>query len=1124
MAQCAPPSNLAVSAITGSSAQLSFTTSSTAQTYTITYTSTGSSGTVTTVTPAPTASPVPLTNLQPLTNYTVTVISNCAGGSSSGVTTSFVTSIANDDPCSATPLSLSGATCQSTAASNSFATTTAANGYDQQGCGGTATPRDVWFTFTTAASGPASTGATISVTGNPAGQIRLFSAASCNGPFTDIACSSNTQPGTRPAPPLTVAGLSPSTTYYVRVASNDAVTTGAFTICVADPPSCGDPNNLTVTPINGTSATVTFRPGFGNTSYVATYTTAAGPGLTVSPAPTGSPFTLNNLQPLTAYTLTLQARCAGGAQGTVLTQTFTTPHPYDEPATARALPLGGSTCTPVAASTQGSTSTVANGYASFGCMPAIGSSDVWFTFTTASTGAASTGATITVGNATPPPAGAAPASEVRVFQAPTGPTGPLTPLACAAGANNAPAPPLVVGQLQPGTTYYVRVRSSSIANTGAFTICVTDPPACPAPQNLTASPVGSTSQLINWGNAGGGGGTFTVEYGPTGFTPGTGQQVGGLTGTSTTLTGLTPGATYQVYVRQICGPTSSSTLVGPVSFTVPLQSNDEPCGAVALGPVGATCTPINASNVGATVTNPNGYQNPGNCGVGGFNPNDVWFTFTTTATGAGSTAATVQVTGNAAGRLRAFSASSCNGPFAAIGCSSGANNNMVAPPMELSQLTPGTTYYVQVSGFGPVDPTGPFTICVSTPPVCATPTTVRVDNISSSAAQLTFTAPAGNTGYTVTYAPIGGGTPVTVTPTPAGSPVALGPLSPSTVYTVTVQAQCAAGQGAPVTVPFTTPGVAPVNDECGGAILLTCGQFVSGNLVSATRTNDPNVRCGNGIMQGAGIFYRIVGTGDSIVVSTCNPGTNYPFEMMVFTGSCSNLQCLTGHRPNIACFPNQAFGNTVGFRTNVGADYYLFISQNNVGPNQRFQLSVQCLASQCPAPSGAAASQLTPTSASISFVAPAGTPPTSYTITAIPGNGSAPVVLQSPASPVALSGLLPGISYTVLVQTRCGSGFSPATATVAFLTPLSSRTAALAAQVELYPNPAHHTATLRLPAALRAAATAALYNGLGQCVRAVPLPATDTPTVLELQHLPAGMYLLRLNTSQGPVLKHLLVE
>jgi hypothetical protein len=1125
LAQCAAPTTLSVSTITGTSAQLNFTPSSTAQTYTITYTSTGSP-TVTTVTPAPTTSPVALTNLQPLSSYTVTVVSNCASGTSPAVTTSFITTIANDNPCSATPLTLSGASCQSTAASSSFATITPANGYDQQGCGGTARPLDVWFTFTTAATGPASTGATISVTGNPAGQIRLFSAASCNGPFTDIACSSNSQPGTRPAPPLTVAGLSPNTTYYVRVASNDAVTTGSFTICVADPPSCSDPNNLTITPLNGNSATVTFRPGFGNTSYVATYSTASGPVTTVSPAPTGSPFTLNNLQPLTTYTLTLRAQCAGGVQGTVLTQTFTTPHPYDEPATARALPLGGSTCTPVAASTQGATSTVANGYPSFGCMPTIGSNDVWFTFTTAATGPASTGATITVGNATPPPAGAAPASEVRVFQAPTGPNVPLTALACAAGTANAPAPPLVVGLLQPSTTYYIRVRSSSITAVGAFTICVTDPATCPAPQNLATSPASATSQLVSWTNTGGGGGTYTLEYGPTGFTPGTGQLLTGLTGTSTTLTNLTAGTTYQVYVRQVCGNTSS-TAIGPVSFTVASQNNDEPCGAVALGVVSSTCTPVSASNFGATVTSPNGYQNPGNCGVGGFNPNDVWFTFTTTATGPGSTAAIVQVTGNTAGRLRAFSASSCNGPFTSIGCSEG-NNNMVAPPMELSQLTPGTTYYVQVSGFGPVDPTGPFTICVSTPPVCPTPTTVRVSNVFSSSAQLTFTAPAGNTGYTVTYVPAAGGTPVTVTPAPTGSPVTLGPLSPVTAYNVMVQAQCAAGLGAPVTVPFTTPGIAPINDECSGAILISCGQFITSNLANATGTNDPpgSTRCNGGIVQGVGTFYRLVGTGDSIVLSTCNPGTNYPFEMIVFTGSCNNLQCVAGHRPNLACVNTRPFGNTVGFRSVAGADYYLYISQNNVGPNQRFQLSMQCFALQCPAPNGAAASQLTSTSVSISFVPPTGSTPTGYTITAMPSTGIAPIVLQTTTSPVTLTGLTPNTAYTVTVQTLCGTGSSPATATVALVTlPLGTQAASLAAQIELYPNPAHHTATLQVPGNLQqVGATVSLYNSLGQCVQTRTLPVTNAPASLDLHSLAPGMYLLRLTTPLGPVVKHLVVE
>ena len=60
---------------------------------------------------------------------------------------------------------------------------------------------------------------------------------------------------------------------------------------------------------------------------------------------------------------------------------------------------------------------------------------------------------------------------------------------------------------------------------------------------------------------------------------------------------------------------------------------------------------------------------------------------------------------------------------------------------------------------------------------------------------------------------------------------------------------------------------------------------------------------------------------------------------------------------------------------------------------------------------------------------------------------------------------------------------------------------------QLYPNPAHHTATLRLPVG-PAAAPLTLTDALGRAVRRYPAPA-GPETALDLGGLPAGLYLLR---------------
>ncbi|MDO7873513.1 T9SS type A sorting domain-containing protein [Hymenobacter sp. ASUV-10] len=100
--------------------------------------------------------------------------------------------------------------------------------------------------------------------------------------------------------------------------------------------------------------------------------------------------------------------------------------------------------------------------------------------------------------------------------------------------------------------------------------------------------------------------------------------------------------------------------------------------------------------------------------------------------------------------------------------------------------------------------------------------------------------------------------------------------------------------------------------------------------------------------------------------------------------------------------------------------------------------------------------------------------------------------------------LVAGAAYTFTSATTTAPGrfwlnLTPAAA------PLATA-AALEAQVLAYPNPTHGTLTVLRPAG--EAATGVLYNSVGQVVRTVALPTTET--TLTLTGLPAGVYALRL--------------
>jgi hypothetical protein len=93
------------------------------------------------------------------------------------------------------------------------------------------------------------------------------------------------------------------------------------------------------------------------------------------------------------------------------------------------------------------------------------------------------------------------------------------------------------------------------------------PSACPTPRNLTAS-VSGIQAALTW-TVVGGGGTFSVIYGPTGFDPTTGgTTIPGITGSGTVITNLVPGS-YQFYVQQNCGTaTGNSNLSSAGGFSV----------------------------------------------------------------------------------------------------------------------------------------------------------------------------------------------------------------------------------------------------------------------------------------------------------------------------------------------------------------------------------------------------------------------------------------------------------------------------------------------------------------------------------------------------------------------------
>lgn len=106
-----------------------------------------------------------------------------------------------------------------------------------------------------------------------------------------------------------------------------------------------------------------------------------------------------------------------------------------------------------------------------------------------------------------------------------------------------------------------------------YTINVTPPPACSVPSGAMATAMGTDSIYVQWTTTAY---STTVEYGPAGFTPGTGMSMT-VQVDSLFLTGLTAGTAYDIYLQDSCATGTLSTVVGPISASTAVCAASAAC-------------------------------------------------------------------------------------------------------------------------------------------------------------------------------------------------------------------------------------------------------------------------------------------------------------------------------------------------------------------------------------------------------------------------------------------------------------------------------------------------------------------------------------------------------------------
>ncbi|MCB9184597.1 MAG: hypothetical protein H6591_11835 [Flavobacteriales bacterium] len=304
-------------------------------------------------------------------------------------------------------------------------------------------------------------------------------------------------------------------------------------------------------------------------------------------------------------------------------------------------------------------------------------------------------------------------------------TGPCSAPVCVAG-NDDSVPGVYCSTLAftstPGTAYFVLVQGYDGA-TGTFDLSLTCPD-CGAPTDVIITATDATAQ-VTW-NSPNESSSFLVEYGPVGFTPGTGMTISGatgITGPPVNINGLAPGTEYDVYVSEECleggGPAA-----GPIGFTTltePLAENAQCSGAITIACGGSV---EGDTGLGLPAAGPT-------CGAANITSTGLWYTFI--GTGEDATLSTCGASGYDT-KISVFS-----GACDALLCEAGSDDGPNCPGNTSSltmHTTGGTTYLVLVHGYQ--EDQGHFTLTLECADPCA-----AVDNDDCSNASLLTVQPAG---------------------------------------------------------------------------------------------------------------------------------------------------------------------------------------------------------------------------------------------------------------------------------------------------------------------------------------------------------------------------------------------
>ncbi|MFD2908327.1 gliding motility-associated C-terminal domain-containing protein [Flavobacterium ardleyense] len=423
---------------------------------------------------------------------------------------------------------------------------------------------------------------------------------------------------------------------------------------------------------------------------------------------------------------------------------------------------------------------------------------------------------------------------------------------------------------------------------------------CLNPTTLTTTAVLATSVNLGWNNPSGAT-LWDIEWGPTGFTQGTGTIITGVTTNPYNLTGLSPLTSYEYYVRAVCSEDNPS--VWSTSKLFVTTAAPPVCGGNFVDNGGAG-NYLNGSNQTVTIVP----VNPTDKVTVTFTSFDVEERWDALYVFDGNSAAAPQI------------ASTNPAAFVPGGLAGGYWGN-VSPGPFTSTAPDGSLTFVFRSDTSGQRPGWTSNITCGPPPTCPRPTAPTISAIGQQQVSVNWVENGPATQWQVLVLPANAPVPTAATPgwqTTSTRPYVYTGLNPGTFYKAYVRSICVAGiDESPVSF-GTSFATQIVNDECINAVTApvnsnaSCLQTVGGTITGATASL-PASNCSG--TSNDDVWFKFTATSNIHFVSLINvAGSTTDLYHVVYSGTCNNLTRLYCSDDNSSTANNLVIGETYYIR------------------------------------------------------------------------------------------------------------------------------------------------------------------------------------------------------------------